>query len=147
MKNIRKRKIIILVVLLILIMVSWLIWGNLSVETNKLTVTSKDLPEAFDNFSIAHISDLHNAEYGKNNEKLIDILKEKMNKCAMDFNFEEAAIYRDKIKSLEDMMEKQKIDTSTSDLNQDVIAMARAHDEACVQVFFVRNGKIMEDKS
>ena len=49
-KNIRKRKIIILVVLLILIMVSWLIWGNLSVETNKLTVTSKDLPEAFDNF-------------------------------------------------------------------------------------------------
>ena len=76
-------------------------------------------------------------------EKLIDILKEKMNKCAMDFNFEEAAIYRDKIKSLEDMMEKQKIDTFTSDLNQDVIAMARAHDEACVQVFFVRNGKIV----
>ena len=76
-------------------------------------------------------------------EKLIDILKEKMNKCAMDFNLEEAAIYRDKIKSLEDMMEKQKIDTSTSDLNQDVIAMARAHDEACVQVFFVRNGKIV----
>lgn len=76
-------------------------------------------------------------------EKLIDILKEKMNKCAMDFNFEEAAIYRDKIKSLEDMMEKQKIDTSTSDLNQDIIAMARAHDEACVQVFFVRNGKIV----
>lgn len=76
-------------------------------------------------------------------EKLIDILKEKMNKCAMDFNFEEATIYRDKIKSLEDMMEKQKIDTSTSDLNQDVIAMARAHDEACVQVFFVRNGKIV----
>lgn len=76
-------------------------------------------------------------------EKLIDILKEKMNKCAMDFNFEEAAIYRDKIKSLEDMMKKQKIDTSTSDLNQDVIAMARAHDEACVQVFFVRNGKIV----
>lgn len=76
-------------------------------------------------------------------EKLIDILKEKMNKCAMDFNFEEAAIYRDKIKSLEDMMEKQKIDASTSDLNQDIIAMARAHDEACIQVFFVRNGKIV----
>ena len=76
-------------------------------------------------------------------EKLINILKEKMSKCAMDFNFEEAAVYRDKIKSLEDMMEKQKIDSSTSDLNQDIIAMARAHDEACVQVFFVRNGKIV----
>ena len=76
-------------------------------------------------------------------EKLINILKEKMSKCAMDFNFEEAAVYRDKIKSLEDMMEKQKIDSSTSDLNQDIIAMARAHDEPCVQVFFVRNGKIV----
>ncbi len=76
-------------------------------------------------------------------ENLIELLKEKMKKCAMDFNFEDAAIYRDKIKSLEDMMQKQKIDTTTSDLNQDIIAMARANDEACVQVFFVRNGKIV----
>ena len=76
-------------------------------------------------------------------EKLIEVLKEKMNRCAMDFNFEDAAIYRDKIRSLEEMMQKQKIDSNTSDLNQDVIAMARAHDEACVQVFFVRNGKIV----
>lgn len=76
-------------------------------------------------------------------ETLIEILKEKMNKCAMEFNFEEAAIYRDKIRSLEEMMQKQKIDATASDLNQDVIAMARAHDEACVQVFFVRNGKIV----
>ena len=74
-RKIKNRTTIILVMLLISIMVSWVIWGNLSVETTKLTVTSKDLPEAFDNFSIAHISDLHNAEYGKNNEKLIDILK------------------------------------------------------------------------
>jgi len=76
-------------------------------------------------------------------EKLIEILKEKMNKCAMEFNFEEAAVYRDKIRSLEEMMQKQKIDTHSSDVNQDVIAMARAHDEACVQIFFVRNGKIV----
>ncbi|RDY23080.1 excinuclease ABC subunit UvrC [Romboutsia maritimum] len=76
-------------------------------------------------------------------ESLIEILKEKMNKCATEFNFEDAAIYRDKIKSLEEMMQKQKIDTTTSDLNQDVIAMAIAHDEACVQVFFIRNGKIV----
>ena len=76
-------------------------------------------------------------------ERLIEILKEKMNKCAMDFNFEDAAIYRDKIRSLEDMVQKQKIDSGTFDLNQDIIAMARAHDEACVQVFFIRNGKIV----
>ncbi len=76
-------------------------------------------------------------------EKLIELLKEKMMKASMEFNFEDAAMYRDKIRSLEEMMQKQKIDTSTSDLNQDVIAMAMAHDEACVQVFFVRNGKIV----
>ena len=76
-------------------------------------------------------------------EKLIELLNEKMNKCAMEFNFEDAAIYRDKIRSLEDMIQKQKIDSGTSDLNQDIIAMARAHDEACVQVFFIRNGKIV----
>ena len=75
MKKMKKRKIIILVVFLFLFMVSWLLWGNLSVETSQLKVTSKDLPQEFDKFSIAHISDLHNAEYGKNNEKLIDILK------------------------------------------------------------------------
>ncbi|MDU6114216.1 MAG: excinuclease ABC subunit UvrC [Paeniclostridium sordellii] len=76
-------------------------------------------------------------------EHLIDLLKEKMNNCAMEFNFEDAAMYRDKIKSLEEMTQKQKIDSITSDLNQDIIAMARAHDEACVQVFFIRNGKIV----
>lgn len=75
MKKIKKRKTIILAVLLLLIAVSWVIWGNLSVGTSRLTVISKNLPEAFDKFSVAHISDLHNAEYGKNNKKLIDILK------------------------------------------------------------------------
>ncbi|GAA3658303.1 excinuclease ABC subunit UvrC [Asaccharospora irregularis] len=76
-------------------------------------------------------------------EKFIEILKEKMKKCSEDFNFEEAAIYRDKIKNLEEIIQKQKIDTTISDLNQDVIAMARADNEACVQVFFIRNGKIV----
>lgn len=76
-------------------------------------------------------------------EKFIEILKEKMKKCSEDFDFEEAAIYRDKIKNLEEIIQKQKIDTTISDLNQDVIAMARADNEACVQVFFIRNGKIV----
>ena len=76
-------------------------------------------------------------------ETLIEILKEKMNECAMNFNFEEAATYRDKIKNLEEIKEKQKIDSSSMDANQDVIALARTEEEACVQVFFMRNGKII----
>ena len=76
-------------------------------------------------------------------ETLIEILKEKMNKCAMEFNFEEAAIYRDKIMNLQEMMQKQKIDVSTDDVNQDIIAMAYNDEEACVQSFFIRHGKIV----
>lgn len=76
-------------------------------------------------------------------EKLMELLKDKMNESSMNFRFEEAAIYRDKIKSLEELIQKQKIDATATDLNQDVVAMARAHNEACVQVFFIRNGKIV----
>lgn len=76
-------------------------------------------------------------------ETLIEILKEKMNKCSMEFNFEEAAIYRDKITNLQEMMQKQKIDVSTEDVNQDIIAMAYNDEEACVQSFFIRHGKIV----
>ena len=76
-------------------------------------------------------------------EKLKEILKEKMNKCSMEFNFEEAAIYRDKILNLQEMMQKQKIDVSTDDVNQDIIAMAYNDEEACVQSFFIRHGKIV----
>ena len=61
----------------------------------------------------------------------------------MEFNFEEAAIYRDKIINLQEMMQKQKIDISTEDINQDIIAMAYNDEEACVQSFFIRHGKIV----
>ena len=76
-------------------------------------------------------------------EKLIEILKEKMNKCSMEFNFEEAAIYRDKILNLQEMIQKQKIDVSTDNVNQDIIAMAYNDEEACVQSFFIRHGKVV----
>ena len=76
-------------------------------------------------------------------ERLIEILKDNMNKCSEEFKFEEAAMYRDKIRSVEDIIQKQKIDLVNSDINQDIIAMAKEKDEACVQVFFIRNGKIV----
>lgn len=76
-------------------------------------------------------------------DKLMELLSEKMKECAENFRFEEAAVYRDRIKSLEGIVEKQKIDNTSLDINQDVIAMARANNEACVQIFFVRNGKIV----
>lgn len=75
-------------------------------------------------------------------DKLVGILEEKMKAASQALMFEEAASYRDKINSLRDVMEKQKISNVQSDSDQDVIAMANFDQEACVQVFFIRNGKV-----
>ncbi|WP_455104553.1 excinuclease ABC subunit UvrC [Peptostreptococcus sp.] len=75
-------------------------------------------------------------------DKLVGVLEEKMKAASMALDFEEAASYRDKISSLKDVMEKQKISNVQNDSDQDVIAMANLDQEACVQVFFIRNGKV-----
>lgn len=75
-------------------------------------------------------------------DKLVGILEEKMKLASQNLGFEEAASYRDKINSLKDVMEKQKISNVQNDSDQDVIAMANLDQEACVQVFFIRNGKV-----
>lgn len=75
-------------------------------------------------------------------EKLVTMFEDKMKKAAMDLDFENAVIYRDKINSLNEVAQKQKISKLQSDNDQDVIAMANFDQEACVQIFFIRNGKI-----
>ncbi len=56
--------------------VIWTAWGNTALELNRYTVTSNRLPEGFDGYRIAHVSDLHNTEMGKENEKLLTMLRE-----------------------------------------------------------------------
>ena len=60
----------------LLALIIWTVWGNTALELNTYTISSDILPEAFDGYRIAHISDLHNAEMGKDNEKLFDMLRE-----------------------------------------------------------------------
>ncbi|WIV13493.1 excinuclease ABC subunit UvrC [Proteiniborus sp. MB09-C3] len=74
-------------------------------------------------------------------EKLIEVIENKMKEAAKNLDFENAAKYRDKINSLNLMLEKQKI-VSTTMVDQDIIGMATGIDEACVQIFFVRGGKV-----
>lgn len=71
-----QKKILILGVIAILVLFIWTVWANTALELNTYTVTSSDLPEVFDGYRIAHISDLHNAEIGKDNEKLLAVLRE-----------------------------------------------------------------------
>lgn len=54
----------------------WTVWGNTALELNSYTITSEDLPDAFNGYRIAHVSDLHNAEMGNGNEKLLAMLRD-----------------------------------------------------------------------
>ena len=73
-----KKRIVVLTILAIILLtlIIWTAWGNTALELNTYTITSEKLPEAFNGYRIAHISDLHNAEMGKDNEKLLSMLRE-----------------------------------------------------------------------
>lgn len=60
----------------LVMLIIWIAWGNKALELNSYTILSDKLPEAFNGFLIAQVSDLHNAEMGKDNEKLISMLKD-----------------------------------------------------------------------
>ncbi|WP_373481584.1 excinuclease ABC subunit UvrC [Acetobacterium sp.] len=73
---------------------------------------------------------------------LIKNLNEKMIAAALNQNYEEAAKYRDQISGIQHIIEKQKISSSTKQ-DQDFIGLAQSDDLGCVQVFHVREGKLM----
>lgn len=75
-------------------------------------------------------------------EEMINDLGQKMQQAAEGLDFERAAEIRDNIASLRKIGERQKM-ISSSFLDQDVIAMAREDGEVCMQVFFVRGGKLI----
>jgi len=75
-------------------------------------------------------------------DDLIAALEQKMTAAAEALNFEEAARYRDQLFAVQKVIERQRI-VSGGFQNQDVIALARDDGEACVQVFFVRGGKLV----
>jgi len=76
-------------------------------------------------------------------DKLIEIIEEKMKKASQELDFESAAKYRDQMNSLKIILEKQKVVSTSSLIDQDVIGMARGVEDVCIQVFFIRSGKIV----
>lgn len=72
-----------------------------------------------------------------------DQIKEKMNQAAADMEFEKAAEYRDQIRAIETVMTKQKM-TNTDLVDRDIFGYATDKGWMCVQVFFVRQGKLIE---
>jgi excinuclease ABC subunit C len=78
---------------------------------------------------------------GKSDEVVAD-LELRMEAAAEQWDFEQAAIYRDQLSAIQRVIERQKI-VSTALADQDVIAFARADGDACVQVFFIRRGRLI----
>ena len=54
----------------------WTIWGNTALTVSNIKISSSRIPPAFSGFRIAQVSDLHNAEFGKGNKKLLELLSE-----------------------------------------------------------------------
>lgn len=70
----KKIKRIALAVLLILTAV-WAVWENQTLVRTDYEVKSSNLPQAFDGYRIVQISDLHNTQFGKGNERLLEMIR------------------------------------------------------------------------
>ncbi len=75
-------------------------------------------------------------------EPIVSRLQTEMVEAADHLQFERAAAIRDQIKAIETVVEHQKV-VSSDYIDSDVIAMARSDGEACVQIFFIRAGKLI----
>lgn len=87
------------------------------------------------------IEDLMRFLEGKS-DPVIKRLQSEMESSSESLDYEKAASLRDKIQAIETVVERQKI-ISDERKDSDVIAMARNNGEACVQVFFIRSGKLI----
>jgi excinuclease ABC subunit C len=75
-------------------------------------------------------------------EPVLTRLQENMQQAAAEMEYERAAAIRDQIQAINIVIESQKI-VSQEKIDSDVIAFARDDHDACVQVFFIRGGKLI----
>jgi excinuclease ABC subunit C len=99
------------------------------------------------------IGNVNREQYRDMIQKLMDFLngksetitreiEKKMQKASENLDFEQAAVYRDQLRAIDKVVSKQKV-ISAANTDQDVIAFAREQGDACVQVFFIRHGKLI----
>jgi excinuclease ABC subunit C len=75
-------------------------------------------------------------------EPIVSRLRVEMEAASEQLLFERAAALRNQIQAIDRVVEKQKV-VSSDYIDSDVIAMACSDGEACLQVFFIRNGKLI----
>lgn len=75
MNKIGKIILILTVGMIALLLVVWIVWDNTRIVVTEIEAESTQLPETFDGYRIAHVSDLHNDEFGEGNEKLLSMIE------------------------------------------------------------------------
>lgn len=75
-------------------------------------------------------------------DKLVKQLKTEMEAAAEDLQFEKAARLRDQLQGIETLIERQKV-VSTNQTDQDIVALVNDQGKSAVQMFFIRNGKLI----
>jgi excinuclease ABC subunit C len=78
---------------------------------------------------------------GRSDEVIAD-LEARMAAAAEQWDFERASLVRDQLRSVQIVVQQQKV-VSTVGADQDVVAFARQDGDACVEVFFIRGGKLL----
>ncbi|MEW5987814.1 MAG: excinuclease ABC subunit UvrC [Chloroflexota bacterium] len=75
-------------------------------------------------------------------EEIMGSLREQMEQAAAGLQFEQAAAYRDQLRAIGRVVEQQKV-IAAANSDQDIVAFARDQGDTCVQVFFIRHGKLI----
>ena len=76
MKKPNKKTVLIVSVLIILAIGIWILWSNTTLEVNEYEIVSDRIPQGFDGFRIAQISDLHNKDFGEGYGQLLTLLSQ-----------------------------------------------------------------------
>lgn len=76
MKNKKTLTIVISFIVLCLTLGTLIVYDNFKIDITEYNLENDNLPESFNELKIIHLSDLHNTEFGKDNEKLLRIIKE-----------------------------------------------------------------------
>lgn len=78
-------------------------------------------------------------------EKIIKQLKQEMEEASKKFEYEKAAYIRDKILAIDNISKRQKV-SNLSENDIDVIGIAKSSYQVCVEMFFIRNSKMIGRK-
>lgn len=80
-------------------------------------------------------------------DDVMNALRDSMMKASTEMRYEEAAVFRDRIAALSDVMHQQAVETTGGDVNADIIAAAVTESKACINLAMVRGGRHLGDRA